>query len=99
MTTLMIKDLALTEELDRSAMAAVHGGRLLGGRPSFDFDLRFKDDHSFNSSIASTASIVQGLNVQTAVGNDNSFAFADKGLKATANVAVSQNANNGIYVR
>ena len=26
MTTLMIKDLSLTEELDRKAMAAVHGG-------------------------------------------------------------------------
>ena len=97
MTTLMIKDLALTEELDRTAMAAVHGGRLLGVRP-FSFDLRLSDDHSFNSSIASTASIVQGLNVQTAVGNDNSFAFADK-VKPTANVSVSQYGTNGIYVR
>src|SRR5882762_4068354 len=28
MTTLMIKDLTLTEQLDRKAMAAVHGGML-----------------------------------------------------------------------
>lgn len=28
MTTLMIKDLSRTEELDRKAMAAVHGGRI-----------------------------------------------------------------------
>ena len=32
MTTLMIKDLSLTEELDRSAMAAVHGGRPVGAQ-------------------------------------------------------------------
>jgi hypothetical protein len=28
MTTLMIKDLSVTEELDRTAMAAVHGGSI-----------------------------------------------------------------------
>jgi hypothetical protein len=28
MKTLIIKDLSLTEELDRKAMAAVHGGRI-----------------------------------------------------------------------
>ena len=37
MKTLIIKDLALTAELDRSAMAAVHGGRLALPR-GFYFD-------------------------------------------------------------
>lgn len=97
MKTLMIKDLALTEELDRTAMAAVHGGRLLGVRP-FSFDLRLSDDHSFNSSIAASQFLGQEQNVQTLVGNGNSFAFADK-VKPTANVSVSQNGTNGIYVR
>ena len=42
MKTLMIKDLCITEELDRSAMAAVHGGRLgLLGIYS-DYDSTFK---------------------------------------------------------
>jgi hypothetical protein len=42
MTTLMIKDLSLTEELDRTAMAAVHGGRF--AFPSLDFSSRFSSD-------------------------------------------------------
>ena len=42
MTTLMIKDLSVTEELDRTAMVAVHGGSIYvdgqywgEGHPSF----------------------------------------------------------------
>jgi hypothetical protein len=98
MKTLMIKDLALTEELDRTAMAAVHGGRLIGVRPSFSFDLRLKDDHSFNSSIAATQSLGQVQSVDTMVGVGNSFAFADQ-VKPTANVYASQNGFNSISVR
>ena len=97
MKTLMIKDLALTEELDRSAMAAVHGGRLLGVRP-FSFDLRLKDDHSFNSTIAATQSLGQVQSIDTVVGVGNSFAFADQ-VKPTANVYASQNGFNSISVR
>ena len=36
MTTLMIKDLPVTEELDRKAMAAVHGGMINLDRPPKD---------------------------------------------------------------
>ena len=43
MKTLMIKDLALTEELDSKAMAAVHGG--LGYYPSYDY---YKSDSSIH---------------------------------------------------
>ena len=38
MTTLMIKDLSLTEELDRKAMAAVQGGMMNLGRISVPRD-------------------------------------------------------------
>ena len=87
MTTLMIKDLSLTAELDRKAMAAVHGGR--GLRP-FSFDLRYTDDHSVKSNIA--ASIIQDQSVQTAVANGNSFAFVDT-FAPKVDVKTSQSAS------
>jgi hypothetical protein len=87
MTTLMIKDLSLTAELDRKAMAAVHGGgRLL--RP-FSLDLHYTDDHSVKSNIA--ASIVQEQGVQNAVADGNSFAFV-RDFKPNVNISTSQSA-------
>ena len=90
MTTLMIKDLSLTAELDRKAMAAVHGGRRLLGVSPFSFDLRYTDDHSVKSDIA--ASIIQGQSVQTAVANGNDFAFVDK-FAPRVDVKTSQSAS------
>jgi hypothetical protein len=92
MKTLIIKDLALTEELDRSAMAAVHGGRMLGVRaPLFGFDVRSKDDHS--SHDVTTQWLNQEQSVQSAIANGNSFAFAN-GVAPTTNIAVSQFGQN-----
>jgi hypothetical protein len=90
MTTLMIKDLSLTAELDRKAMAAVHGGRLLGVRP-FSFDIRYSDDHS--SHDVTSQWLNQKQSVETAIGNGNSFAFA-KGVDPTTNISVSQFGQN-----
>jgi hypothetical protein len=92
MTTLMIKDLSLTAELDRKAMAAVHGGRLL--RP-FSFDLRYTDDHSVKSNIA--ASIVQGQTIQNSFANGNDFAFVDK-FAPKMEVKTSQSASINNHV-
>jgi hypothetical protein len=96
MTTLMIKDLSLTAELDRKAMAAVHGGRV--ARPSlslFDLDLRYTDDHSVKSNIA--ASIVQGQTIQNSFANGNDFAFVDK-FAPKMEVKTSQSASINNYV-
>jgi hypothetical protein len=91
MKTLIIKDLALTEELDRSAMAAVHGGRgLLAARP-FSFDLRVSDDHS--SHDVTSQWLKQEQSVQSAIANGNSFAFAN-GVAPTTNISVSQFGQN-----
>ena len=93
MKTLIIKDLALTEELDRSAMSAVHGGRMLGGvrAPLFGFDVRVSDDHS--SHDVTSQWLKQEQNVQTAIANGNSFAFAN-GVAPTTNLSVSQFGQN-----
>jgi hypothetical protein len=93
MKTLMIKDLALTEELDRSAMAAVHGGRMLGGvrAPLFGFDVRVSDDHS--SHDVTTQWLNQKQSAQIAIANGNSFAFAD-GVDPKSNISLSQFGQN-----
>ncbi len=95
MKTLMIKDLSRTEELDRAAMASVHGG--MGQysmaspfyMPSFygpDIDV-MKNDFNFNAS----QSLGQSQN--TVVNNGNNVAFANN---ITANVKPTQNGTNTI---
>lgn len=96
MTTLLIKDLARSEQLDRAAMAGVHGGSGYGGYggmpkemmgywgPSYSVD---KDVFSFNASQA----IGQTQNVLN--NNGNNVAFAS-GITSTVNP--TQTANNSI---
>ena len=89
MKTLMIKDLCITEELDRSAMAAVHGGRLgLLGIYS-DYDSTFK------SRIDASQFVGQSQSFETAVGNN--VALVDK-FKPTVDVHGTQRASNNINV-
>ena len=100
MHTLTIKDLAVTEQLDRKAMTAVRGGMGSSympscapsypcspsswGTPSFDMN---KSDFNFNAS----QSLGQSQN--TIVNNGNNVAFAS-GI--TANVNPTQTASNNI---
>jgi hypothetical protein len=99
MTTLLINDLARTEELDRASMASVHGGSGggygggYGGMPkdmmaywgpSYSVD---KDVFSFNASQA----IGQTQNVLN--NNGNNVAFAS-GITSTVNP--TQSAHNNI---
>ncbi|SAK46544.1 hypothetical protein [Caballeronia ptereochthonis] len=87
MKTLTIKDLPVTEELDRRAMSAVRGGNALL-YPGFisGFDV---------SKIAMTFAPQQfiGQTQTTTTENGSNIAFAD-GLTARANVAPKQDARN-----
>ena len=87
MKKLTIKDLPVTEELDRRAMSAVRGGNALFA-PGFlsGFDL---------SKIAATFAPQQfiGQTQTTLTENGSNIAFAD-GLTARANVAPKQEASN-----
>ena len=79
MATLMIKDLSVTEELDRQAMTAVRGGTK--GMPSYYWGpmLNFeKNDFSFN------AAQMLGQTQNTVVNNGNNVAFSS-GINATVN--------------
>jgi len=89
MKTLMIKDLALTEELDHQAMAAVHGGTLKGIVYPFPSYSQYKSDLSFDA----TQMIGQTQNVVNA--NGNNLAFLDKS-KITSTVDTDQTAKNNI---
>ncbi|QDZ28050.1 hypothetical protein [Noviherbaspirillum sp. UKPF54] len=94
MQTIIIKDLAVTADLDRKAMHAVRGGTGSGympsyspyswGGPSLDFN---KSDFNFNA----TQSLGQSQN--TVVNNGNNVAFAS-GI--TANVNPTQTGSNNI---
>ncbi|MGE5648943.1 hypothetical protein [Noviherbaspirillum sp. UKPF54] len=96
MKTLTIKDLARSEELDRSSMAAVRGGLGTGKysaaspyMPSFSapmFSIT-QNDFDFNAS----QSLGQSQN--TLVNNGNNVAFADN---ITANVHPTQTGSNNI---
>ncbi|MES2353601.1 MAG: hypothetical protein V4568_04200 [Pseudomonadota bacterium] len=89
MKTLMIKDLALTEELDRNAMAAVHGGTLKGSVYPFASYGQYKSDLSFDATqvIGQTQTVVNE--------NGNNLAFLDKS-KITSTVNTDQTAKNNI---
>ncbi len=79
MKTLTIKDLALTEELDRKAMASVHGGMYKGASSSWLPSLNVpKGDIKFDASQV----LVQGQ--ETLVNNGNNAAFVS-GITSTVN--------------
>jgi hypothetical protein len=93
MKALIIKDLALTAELDRSAMAAVHGGRrlgLLGIYSDYDYTSTFK------SHIEASQLVGQEQKFETAVGNN--VALVGK-FKPEVTVFGTQDASNNITVR
>jgi hypothetical protein len=83
MKALMIKDLSLTEEMDRKAMAAVHGGV---SKPSYD---KYPSGLSFDATqlISQTQNIVNQ--------NGNNVAFLDKS-RIRSTVTSDQDANNTI---
>ena len=70
MKTLTIKDLARTEELDHSAMAAVRGGHKMG--PSYSL-MPEKYSPSSNSSITATQDLKQYQDVVNATANGSAF--------------------------
>jgi hypothetical protein len=90
MKTLIITDLSRTEELDRKAMASVHGGMGKGmpyydwAGPQFSFE---KTDFNFN------ASQMLGQTQNTTVNNGNNVAFADN---ITSTVTPHQTGTNTI---
>ncbi|HJV85280.1 MAG TPA: hypothetical protein VJ698_07365 [Noviherbaspirillum sp.] len=90
MTTLKIKDLVATEELDRKAMSAVRGGTSKGLSSCYNWGPSMsisKDDFSFNASQA------LGQEQNTLVNNGNNAAFVS-GI--TSNVTPTQNGTNKI---
>jgi hypothetical protein len=71
MKTLTIKDLANTEQLDRSAMVAVRGG-FKSLAPGYSFgDVNYAP--SFDSSISATQNLGQMQEVLTATANGSAF--------------------------
>ena len=72
MKTLIIKDLARTEELDRTAMAGVRGGTRTLGTPGYSFgDLTYAP--KFDSSITASQSLLQMQDVVNATANGSAF--------------------------
>jgi hypothetical protein len=71
MKALTIKDLARTEQLDRTAMAAVRGGMNMKS-PSYSFcDPKYTSN--FDSSIHATQDLVQMQDVVNATANGSAF--------------------------
>ncbi|MES2259737.1 MAG: hypothetical protein V4724_14545 [Pseudomonadota bacterium] len=71
MKTLTIKDLARTEQLDRSAMSAVRGGWKVSS-PSYTFG-NVNYTPSYDSSIHATQDLKQMQNVLNATANGSAF--------------------------
>jgi hypothetical protein len=70
MKTLIIKDLARTEQLDRAAMSAVRGGTMKS--PSYSFgDKSYASN--WDSSIHATQDLVQMQDVVNATANGSAF--------------------------
>jgi hypothetical protein len=69
MKTLNIKDLARTEELGRTEMAAVRGGHSMS-LPSYPVGTY---SPSFDSSIHATQALMQGQQVTNATANGSAF--------------------------
>lgn len=75
MKTLIITDLARTEQLDRSAMAQVRGGFKMGG-PGYGLGYPVGDVNyapKFDSSITATQNLAQMQEVVTATANGSAF--------------------------
>jgi hypothetical protein len=75
METLTIKDLAHTEQLDRSDMAAVRGGWSMGA-PSYPPSYKMGDLNyapSTDSSITATQNLLQQQSVATLTANGSAF--------------------------
>ncbi|HJV83686.1 MULTISPECIES: hypothetical protein [Oxalobacteraceae] len=96
MKTLIIKDLVRNEELDRKAMASVHGGTGMSKysgaspyMPSFFGPMTDISKSDFNFS----ATQALGQSQNTLVNNGNNVAFADN---ITANVNPHQTGTNTI---
>ncbi|MGJ9416663.1 hypothetical protein ACHAC9_02690 [Massilia sp. CMS3.1] len=71
MKSLIITDLARTEELDRGAMAQVRGGWKMGG-PGYSLgDVNYAP--TFDSSITATQNLAQMQEVVTATANGSAF--------------------------
>jgi hypothetical protein len=89
MKTLIIKDLARTEQLDRTAMAGVRGGWKMGS-PSYSFgDVSYTP--IYDSSIHATQNLFQAQSVTEATANDAAFV---SGVHVNSNV--SQRGDNTI---
>jgi hypothetical protein len=71
MKTLIIKDLARTEQLDRTAMAGVRGGWKMNS-PSYSFgDVSYTP--SYDSSITGVQNLAQHQSVLTATADESAF--------------------------
>lgn len=88
MTTLLIKDLSVTAELDRKEMAAVRGGTSKGYSPTWNPSSMFSPtDFNFNASQS------LGQTQNTEVNNGNNAAFVDN---ITSTVTPHQTGSNNI---
>ena len=89
MKTLIIKDLARTEQLDRTAMAGVRGGWKMNS-PHYSFgDVTYAP--SYDSSITGVQNLAQQQSVLLATANDSAFIDG-----VHVNSDVSQKGNNTI---
>jgi hypothetical protein len=90
MNTLMISDLAVTEELDRDTMRAVRGGLMAGTlMPLLLSSSPFK--FGAGATIIPTQLISQGVNVENNNGTDTAF---DTGVSSF--ITPHQSADNSI---
>jgi len=88
MTTLMIKDLSLAEQLDSRAMSAVRGGWGYPSSSYYNFSPVYTPDNS--KKVNATQLINNELNIQNANGNNVAFAA---GLSTTINPCVTSSNN------
>ncbi|WP_234814810.1 hypothetical protein [Noviherbaspirillum denitrificans] len=90
--TLMIKDLAIASDLDRTAMASVRGG-FYKGAPSFSMPSWMPASYAPESKFSFDASQMIGQSQNVMNNNGNNVAFAS-GITSTVNP--TQTANNNI---
>jgi hypothetical protein len=92
MNTLMISDLAVTEELDSNTMRAVRGGVTAGAGTEMPLLLSSSPFKFGNRATISPSQLIsQGLNIQNYNGMDTAF---DTGVSST--ITPHQSANNSI---
>jgi hypothetical protein len=92
MKSLIITDLARTEQLDSAAMAAVRGGFKMGGLGYSFGDVNYAP--SFDSSLKATQDLVQMQEVLTATANGSAFIDG-----VHVNSKVDQNGENKVIRR